>query len=81
MKVTIDVDMTPEEGRRFFGLPDVQPMQKAIMDEIQRQLMANIQAMTPEQLMKTWFPAGAQGWEQMQRAFWESFTGGRKKEE
>jgi len=81
MKVTIDVDMTPEEGRRFFGLPDVQPMQKAVMEEMQRQMLANLQAMTPDQLMKAWFPAGVQGWEQMQRAFWENLSGGRRKEE
>lgn len=80
MKVTIDMDMTPEEGRRFFGLPDVQPMQQALMEEVQRQLMANLQAMTPEQLMKTWFPAGLQSWEQMQRAFWDGMTGGAKRE-
>jgi hypothetical protein len=80
MKVTIDVDMTPEEGRRFFGLPDVQAMQQAVMDEMQRQIMAGLQAMTPEQMMKSWFPVGVQGWEQLQRAFWENL-GGRKKEE
>jgi hypothetical protein len=80
MKVTIDMDMTPEEGRRFFGLPDVQPMQQALIEEVQRHLMANLQAMTPEQLMKTWFPAGPQSWEQMQRAFWDQMTGGAKKE-
>ena len=40
------------------------------MEEVQRQMMANLQAMTPEQMMKTWMPIGVQGWEQMQRAFW-----------
>ena len=29
-----------------------------------------VQAMEPEQLLKTWLPAGLQGWEQLQKAFW-----------
>ncbi len=29
MKITVDIDCTPEEARAFFGLPNVQPMQDA----------------------------------------------------
>ena len=32
MKVTVNVECTPEEARTFLGLPDVQPMQEAVMD-------------------------------------------------
>jgi hypothetical protein len=32
MKITIEVDCTPEEARRFFGLSDAVPVQQAIMD-------------------------------------------------
>ena len=32
MKVTVEVDCTPEEARRFLGLPDVVPMQQAAME-------------------------------------------------
>ena len=35
MKVTVTVDCTPIEAREFFGLPDVQPMQAAMMEQIQ----------------------------------------------
>jgi hypothetical protein len=30
MKVTVEVDCTPEEARGFLGLPDVVPIQQAI---------------------------------------------------
>ena len=70
MKITIDVDCTPDEARRFLGLPDVAPMQQAMMDEIQRRMTENLKAMEPEQLFKTWLPIGLQGWEQLQKAFW-----------
>ncbi|MEQ8357469.1 MAG: DUF6489 family protein [Kiloniellaceae bacterium] len=70
MKIHVDVDCTPEEARTFLGLPDVAPMQEALMAEMQKRMMANLHAMEPEQLMKTWLPAGLQGWEQLQKAFW-----------
>ena len=76
MKVKIDIDCTPEEARSFFGLPDVKPMQDVMMKELEQRLMANVQAMDPEVMIKTWLPAGIQGWEQMQRMFWSQMAGG-----
>tara|TARA_R110000787_G_scaffold63679_11_gene144305 strand:+ start:408194 stop:408445 length:252 start_codon:yes stop_codon:yes gene_type:complete len=76
MKVKIDIDCTPEEARSFFGLPDVKPMQDVMMKEVEQRLMANVQAMDPEVMIKTWLPAGIQGWEQMQRMFWSQMAGG-----
>ncbi len=34
MKVTIEIDCTPIEAREFLGLPDVRPMQSAMMDKL-----------------------------------------------
>jgi hypothetical protein len=78
MKVKIDIDCTPEEARSFFGVPDVKPMQDVMMKEVEQRMMANVQAMDPEMLVKTWLPAGIQGWEQMQRMFWSQMAGGDK---
>jgi hypothetical protein len=36
MKVTVEVDCTPEEARRFLGLPDVVPTQQAVMEKLQQ---------------------------------------------
>ena len=54
MKVNIEIDCTPLEARQFFGLPDVQPMQVAVMDKLQHQMMDNIQKVSPEALMQSW---------------------------
>jgi hypothetical protein len=70
MKVKIDIDCTPEEARTFLGLPDVKPLQEAMLKEVEERMRANLQAMDPETMFKTWLPAGLQGWEQMQRMFW-----------
>jgi len=78
MKIHIDIDCTPEEARTFLGLPDVAPMQKAVIEDMQKRMMANLAAMEPEQLLKTWLPAGVQGWEQIQKAFWAQMGKGTK---
>ncbi len=80
MKVTIDIDCTPEEARAFLGLPDVAPMQAAMMAEIEKQMKANLQAMDPETLFRTWLPATIQNWEQLQKLFWSQMAGGGRKE-
>lgn len=70
MKVTVNVECTPEEARAFMGLPDVAPMQEQLLKELQARLSANIQAMNPETTLGTWLPASMQGAEQLQKMFW-----------
>ena len=74
MKITFDIDCTPEEARQFLGLPNVRPMQEAMMKEIQARMQANLNAMDPETMLKTWMPAGIQGMEQLQKMFWNQLA-------
>jgi hypothetical protein len=78
MKVTVEVDCTPEEARRFLGLPDVVPMQQAIMEKLQQRMQSAIDATTPEALLKAWMPMAP---DQMQQAFAKLFGafGGSKR--
>ena len=54
MKVTIEVDCTPDEARQFFGLPDVKPLQAAAMARLEKQLNEAASALAPEALLRTW---------------------------
>ena len=38
MNITVNVDITPEELRRFMGLPDVQGLQEEMLKMAQKQL-------------------------------------------
>ena len=38
MKVSVDLDLTPEELRRLFGLPDLTPIQALVVERITRQV-------------------------------------------
>jgi len=74
MKLHIDIDCTPEEARAFLGLPDVQPMQAALMAQLQDRLEANLAATDPEVLFRTWLPAQIGNLEHLQKFFWQQFT-------
>ena len=75
MKIKLDVDCTAEEARRFFGLPDVQPLQEAVLKEVQERMSANIRAMDAKALIETWLPATLKGFEQLQQIFMSNLAG------
>ena len=75
MKIKLDIDCTPEELRGFFGLPDVKPMQEELMQEVAERMRANVHALDPETLLKTWLPAGLKGFEQLQEIFLNQMGG------
>lgn len=70
MKVNFDIECTPEEARRFMGLPDLAPMQERMMQELEERMAENLRALDPETLVKTWMPMSMQGWGEMQKMFW-----------
>jgi len=70
MKVNFDIECTPEEARKFLGLPDVAQMQERMMKELEERMAENLRALDPETLVKTWMPMGVQGWGEMQKMFW-----------
>ena len=81
MKINIDVDMTPEEARTLLGLPDVKPMQKALMEDIETRMKKTLTSMEPDALFKMWLPAGVQSLEQWQKFIWATMTGAREGKE
>ena len=55
MKITINVDCTPEEARAFLGLPDLKPIQDELMQEMRNRLMAGLPAMSGLESMQDFF--------------------------
>ena len=67
MKVNVEIACTPAEARAFLGLPDVPPLNEAMVSEMQKRMADNMAAMQPEELMKTWPGFGLQAQEQFRR--------------
>ncbi len=75
MKMTIEVDCTPEEARRFLGLPDVSALNDHLVQEMSKRIDANIALLSPEDFMKNWMNFGAGAQEQF-RKMMEAGLGG-----
>jgi len=77
MKVHIDIDCTPEEARSFLGLPDVAPMQEAVLDQVKTRMLEGLETMSPENVLSTWLPMSIKGW----KDFMGSFKPGQKSDD
>ena len=67
MKMTVEVDCSPEEARAFLGLPDVSGINQHLVDEMQKRIDQNISALQPEELMKNWMAFGGQATDQFRK--------------
>ncbi len=81
MKFTIDIDCTPEEARAFFGWPNVEGFQAAMMKIVQERMTEYLESADAETLAKMWLPTGLEAWESMQKSFMSQFMAGAKKAE
>ena len=70
MKVTFNIDCTPEEARHFLGLPNVAVIQEKMMQDLEDKMRENIQSLDPETFVKTWMPMTMQSMTDMQKLFW-----------
>ena len=61
MKVTVDVDCTPEEARRFMGLPDMSAVHEAYTDKMTKMIDEGITPDAVESMMRNWMPMGEAG--------------------
>lgn len=67
MKVNIEIDCTPDEARAFLGLPDVSSLNDHLVEEMKSRMDANMSAMQPDELMKSWSSFGQSAQDQFRR--------------
>jgi len=68
MKVTVDIDLTPEEARRAMGLPDLTPLHDRYVASLLETMSGQVRPELLENMMKSWAPmseAGFTMWRQM----------------
>jgi hypothetical protein len=74
MKITFDIDATPQELRTFFGLPDVETIQKEMMDQIREKMLNGAEGFDILSLMKPVLPEHLMSMSSLQKSFWDAFT-------
>ncbi len=72
MKFTVNVECSPEEARRFMGLPDVTPINEALVSEMGKRMEKNLALMSPDTMVSSWMSVGTQA----QDAFLKLMTTG-----
>lgn len=76
MKLTINIDCTPEEARTFFGMPNVEPLNVMIVDEMTKRAKDNMDTLAdPERFMAQWMTMSGKGMEQFQNLMGAAMTG------
>jgi len=69
VKFHADIECTPEEARTLLGLPDLQPMQKAVLDRVEKRLLDAAGTLSGEGILKMWFSTIPAASEQYLRTF------------
>lgn len=61
MKINIEVDCTPEEARKLFGLPDLEPVHDIYLSRVKELMAKGITPDLVEGMVKSWAPMGEAG--------------------
>mgnify|MGYP001385443842 CR=1 FL=1 len=69
MKITVNIDCTPLEARQFVGLPDVEPIQKAMLAEMEKKMLREMENFSTEKIMSTWLSFAPQNAEWIRTMF------------
>lgn len=84
MKITVDIDVSPAEMRKLMGLPDVEPFQQEMMDELRAKMKAGVAGYDPVQLFQPYLASTMASWDVFQklmRGAVSSYGAGDKKKE
>lgn len=61
MKISVDIDCTPEEARRFMGLPDMAPVHDVYVDRLKATMDQGVSPDMVAQMVRQWAPMGEAG--------------------
>lgn len=67
MNVKIDIDMSPEELRRLLGLPDVEPIQREMMENLRKRMIEGVEGYDPIKLLQPYLTGTLASWDVVQK--------------
>lgn len=75
MKINVEVDCTPEEARRFLGLPDFAPVHEKYVANLLDAMDKGVSPELLEGLFKSWAPMGEAGFAMWRKMFDQTGSG------
>jgi hypothetical protein len=78
MKVKIEIDLSPKELRSAFGLPDLEPLQREMMELIRDRVVATVDSLEPRKLLRLLLPESLPSFQDLQKFLWQSVAGEEK---
>jgi hypothetical protein len=82
MNITMNIDCTPEEARRFMGLPDMAPIHQLYLDKLRDAMNSGLTPDMLENMFRAWTPMGEAGmnaWRHMMDQMTGTSSGGASK--
>ena len=79
MKVNLELDLTPEELRRLFGLPDVSPINDMLVEKLGEQVEKGLDGTLVKNMAQAMLKGGTAGFEAYQNFLGAAFRGVRPK--
>ena len=77
MNVKIDVDMSPEELRRLLGLPDVEPIQRELLEKLRKHVVEGMDGYDPVKLLQPYLSGTLASWDFLQKMISAAGKGGK----
>ncbi len=65
MIIKIEIDVKPEELRRFLGLPDVAALQEDMVDYLRLKVGSSIEGFDPAHFLKENIETGSKAWKKL----------------
>lgn len=72
MKITFDIDCTPQEARAFLGLPDLTSLHDVYLERMKATMVDGLNPADFEKLTRTWMPGISDSMEQWRNTFWSA---------
>ncbi len=76
MKITINIDCSPQEAREFLGLPDIKPLQEAFLTMMQDKISSGLSPGDMAKMFDLWGGPGlkdiGKNMEALQNIFWRA---------
>jgi len=63
MNIKLNIDMSPEELRRLLGLPDVEPIQREMLDKLRKRIIEGVDGYDPIKLLQPYLTGTLASWD------------------